>query len=405
MRHARGADRDGTGAPPRRTTWRSRCRRRVSRAVLVAFRIGEQRAACPARTFHPCCGRRRVRRHSCGTRSRRPACCELLAVRSGPRAVPNRRGAFVTAGPVAEAPSLTARPARGFTPAGVAQPRRDDRVRAAAARARLGRAGRRGRPARLPARQHRRARRRCRPHRVHARRPARVRRRPHRVDRQHHPQARRRGQVVGQRGLLVLPRPLVGGLPRQPPARRRRPLGRRRRPGRGLRRGADPRAGRHRGGRLVPGPHRADEPGGGRRHRPGLPPDAQRRVRRGRARAPPAQPGLPGPAARAGHPAGQQAVAPLPDRPAHGPRLRHRDPGRAARAGRRVGRLRAALVRDPRAAGPVRGRHEPVRHRRRRADVTAPTAGRSSSRSARSSTTSPSRSCRSPSRWSSASWC
>ena len=38
----------------------------------------------------------------------------------------------------------------------------------------------------------------------------------------------------------------------------------------------------------------------------------------------PAQPRLPRPAARPGDPAGQQAVAPLPGRPAHGPGLRHR---------------------------------------------------------------------------------
>ena len=131
----------------------------------------------------------------------------------------------------------------------------------------------------------------------------------------------------------------------------------------------DPRPGRHARRRHVPGAHRADEPRRRRRHRPGLPADAHRRVRRGRARAAPAQPRLPGPPPRPGDPAGQQALAPLPGRPAHGPGLRHRDPGRPARARRRLGRLRAALVRDPRPAGALRRRDEPVRHRRRRPDV------------------------------------
>ena len=173
-----------------------------------------------------------------------------------------------------------------------------------------------------------------RPDRLHARRPARLRRRPHRLDRQHHPQARRRGQVVGQRRLLVLPRPLLGRL------RARLLLVAGVRSVAGVVQDENSTVGRRSAlvGTIVAGSvpraHRPDEPRRRRRHRQGVPPDADRRVRRGRARAAPAQPGLPGPHPRAGHPAGQQAVAPLPGGPAHGPGLRHRDPGRPARARR-----------------------------------------------------------------------
>ena len=109
------------------------------------------------------------------------------------------------------------------------------------------------------------------------------------------------GTAVGQRRVLVLPRPLLGRLRRQPAAGRRGALGRRRRPERGLRRSAPTLgAGRHDRRRHVPAADRPDEPRRRRRHRPGLPADAHGRVRRGRARAAPAQPRLPQPGCSAG---------------------------------------------------------------------------------------------------------
>ena len=255
------------------------------------FRDGELPTACPPVAFQSCCAAPRGdRRHTSGQRrAARRACCELFAVSSP----------TVTSGLVAD----RARTGRDRA----SLPRQERRSLAGMAGFvlllhvvgwgvlifavaphdyRLGSTGVLGVGRR--------------PDGLHARRPARLRRRPHRLDRQHHPQARRRGQVVGQRGLLVLPRPLLGRLRRQPAAGRGRALGRRRRPGRGLPGRPDARPGRHDRRRLVPGAHRPDEPRRRRRHRQGVPPDAHRRVRRGRARAAPAQPRLPGPPPRAG---------------------------------------------------------------------------------------------------------
>ena len=83
----------------------------------------------------------------------------------------------------------------------------------------------------------------------------------------------------------------------------------------------------------------------GLRHRAGVPRPPRPRSRRGRAGAPPAHAGVRGPAPERGDQAGHQALARLPGRSPHGPRLRHGDPGGAAGAGRRHRGLASAVVR------------------------------------------------------------
>ena len=72
---------------------------------------------------------------------------------------------------------------------------------------------------------------------------------------------------------------------------------------------------------------------------------------------------------RQGDAPGEQAVAPLPGRAAHGPGVRHGHAGGAAGAGRGNGGVHAALVRHHGAACAVRGRDEPVRCARRHLHV------------------------------------
>ncbi len=198
-------------------------------------------------------------------------------------------------------------------PAGVAQPHRDGRLRRPAARRGLGHA-RRHRRAAAPVGRRAGVRSRSWRHRVRAGHAARVRRRSHRRHRQHHAQAHGRRQAPAVGGFLVLPRALVRGV--RPGAAALARGARAGRPGRGrrLQPAADHRPHRDGGLRRLPAAHRRGEPRGAARDRARVPPDAHRRLRRGRARAPPQQPrpDQPHPARR--HQGGAQGLAHVPRR-------------------------------------------------------------------------------------------
>ncbi len=171
--------------------------------------------------------------------------------------------------------------------------------------------------------------------RLHARHAPRLRRRPHRRDRQHDPQADERrasARSASASGSRSATRrscsrsacwscSASAASPARSPTTTRR-LQQRDRP--------------DRPGRLrqLPRADRAAEPGRAGRPAGGLPADARRRLRRGRAGAAAGAARRDEPGLRPRDAGDPQTVADVPARPAVRPRLRHRDRDRPARAGR-----------------------------------------------------------------------